>query len=297
MTALAHLAPAAAEKLALAPTDRITHLLRPRWIEYPQASRLLARLEDLLAYPRQARMPNMLIIGDTNNGKTMLVNAFRDRHPADPNLDGDAVKIPVLYIQAPPGPDERGLYNAVLTRLFEPHLRSESTDQKRDRVVALLKRVDLGMIIIDEIHHLIAGPYLRQRNCLNVLKYLGNELCVPLVGVGTAEAMMAVNIDPQLANRFIPEVLPKWTLNADYAGLLTGFERAMPLHKPSHLASRPMATKLLAMTGGCIGELSTLLNEAAKVAIQTRTECITLEMLDRCHYTPPAERKQAAARL
>jgi superfamily II DNA or RNA helicase len=36
------------------------------------------------------------------------------------------------------------------------------------------------MLIVDEIHHLLAGSATRQRQFLNVLKYLGNELKIPI---------------------------------------------------------------------------------------------------------------------
>lgn len=43
-------------------------------------------------------------------------------------VSGPVRRIGVLYIQAPPSPDERGLYNAILNRLFESYGRSEATD-------------------------------------------------------------------------------------------------------------------------------------------------------------------------
>ncbi|WP_199027913.1 TniB family NTP-binding protein [Ralstonia sp. ASV6] len=292
-----HLTPKAAEKLCLPLGDRIEHILKPRWIGYPRAQEVLDDLELLLRHPRQARMPNMLLVGETNNGKTVLIEHFLALHPADPNPNGEAVRIPVLYVQAPPGPDERGFYNAILSRLFQRLRPSESTDQKRDRTIGILRQVDLGMIVIDEIHHLLAGPLLKQRNFLNVLKYVGNELRVPLVGVGTGDAVRAVQVDLQLQNRFTPAVLPRWELNADYARLLSSFERVIPLALPSNLTERAMASRLLHMTGGTIGELSKLLNAAAIYAIKRKTERIDARALDSCGYVPPAERRAAVARV
>lgn len=292
-----HLTPKTAEKLSLSNADRIAHIRKPRWIGYPKAQAILDKLEDLLEHPMQPRMPNMLLVGETNNGKTMLVERFRQRHLAHENDDRSALVIPVLYIQAPPGPDERGLYNAILNRLFERIRASESTDQKRDRVVAILKKTDLGMMIIDEIHHLLAGPLLKQRNFLNVVKYLGNELCAPIVGVGTADALRALQIDPQLENRFTPEVLPRWELNAEFARLLASFESLLPLKNPSGLADKPMASRILAMTGGTIGELSQLLNEAAVYAIKKSVEKIDADALASCGYRPPSTRKAVASKL
>lgn len=292
-----HLTPNAAEKLALTNEERIAHILKPRWIGYPHAQRILDELEDLLSHPKQVRMPNMLLVGETNNGKTMLVNHFLQAHPADPNPEGEAIRAPVLYVQAPPGPDERGLYNAILLKLFKRQRPSESTDQKRDRVVALLKQIELGMIIIDEIHHLLAGPLLKQRNFLNVMKYLGNELCVPIVGAGTADAVRAIQIDPQVQNRFVPSVLPKWELNADFARLLMSFERVIPLKHSSDLAAKETAAQILARSGGTIGEISQLINQAAIWAIKHGHERIDGKGLTSCRYIPPSDRKMVAARL
>lgn len=296
-SAFGHLSEIAAAKAGLSSQERIAHIRKPRWIGYTRAQEILGKLEDLLNYPKQPRMPNMLLVGSTNNGKTVLVNHFRQLHPANENIGGEAIIVPVLYVQAPPGPDERGLYNAILERLFERIRPAESTDQKRGRVIGVLSRVSLGMIIIDEIHHLLAGSLIKQRNFLNVLKYLGNELCVPIVGVGTQDAVRAVQVDPQLQNRFMPELLPRWELNADFARLLASYERILPLREPSSLTERPMASRLLALSGGTIGELTLLLEAAAIQAIRSGAERIDATAIENCGYVSPSARSAAAARI
>ncbi len=297
MSSYSHLSDRAAEKLSLSNTERIQHIKKSRWIGYDRAREIITKLEDLLVHPPQPRMPNMLIVGETNNGKTMLVSKFREKHPAEENPNGEAVNIPVLYIQAPPAPDEGGIYSAILNRLFEEPRRGESITTKRDRVVAVLRRVNLGMIMVDELQHLLAGSYVKQRSCLNVLKYLGNELCIPIVGIGTAEAVRAIQTDPQLSNRFTPEVLPKWTKSSELARLLASFEKVLPLKQPSFLAAPVMATRIVDMANGTIGEMSTLLNAAAIHAIKTGEEMITAEALEACGYTSPARRKQVATTM
>lgn len=298
MSEYAHLSDITASKLELPDAERIQYIRKPRWISYPRAKAILEKLDELLDHPDQARMPNMLVIGETNNGKTAVVSRFRDQHPPDTNITGEAVKIPVLYIQAPPSPDEAGLYTAILERLFEDYPRTESKDARRNRVVSVLRRVDLGMIMVDEIHHLMAGSYVNQRNCLNVLKYLGNELRVPLVGIGTAEALRAVQTDPQLSNRFTPELLPRWKAGeADLHKLLASFERIIPLKKPSMLSTRALATQIVELCDGTIGEMSTLLNAAAVEAIKSSVEQITPVVIGRCGYVGPAKRKQVGSLL
>lgn len=292
-----HLSETAAAKLKQSNHERIQHIKKSRWIGYGKAKEILSKLEDLLVHPKQERMPNMLLVGESNNGKTKLISKFRDLHPATENLGGESVSIPVLYIQAPPTPDERGLYTAILNRLFECPAKSQATDAKRDQVVAILRRVDLGMLIVDEIHHLLAGSYVKQRTCLNVLKYLGNELCVPIVGVGTAEALRAIHTDPQLANRFKPEILSKWTMGPELVRLLASFERVIPIRLPSNLASMELANLILQRSEGTIGEISALLNAAAALAINSGDEQITAGTLNACDYVSPSHRKQAVKLL
>src|SRR5207249_11184773 len=116
-----HLHAAACAALDFPLAERIEHIRRPRWIGYPRAKQLLDKLDELLTHPKTHRMPNLLIIGDTNAGKTMLANRFVQLHPADDNPEGEAAIVAVLAIQAPPGPDASRLSNALLEALFAPY--------------------------------------------------------------------------------------------------------------------------------------------------------------------------------
>ena len=63
--------------------ERLAHLRASHWIGYGRASQALAQLEEMLAYePGQVRPRNLLIVGPTNNGKTMIAERFRRAHPA-----------------------------------------------------------------------------------------------------------------------------------------------------------------------------------------------------------------------
>src|SRR3990167_432809 len=94
-----HLNQAAKDALELSTEDRITRILTDRWIGYSQAKEVLASMEDLLSHPRNNRMPSMLIVGDSNNGKTMLAKRFCQLPPAQDNPAGEGVLVPVMYIQ------------------------------------------------------------------------------------------------------------------------------------------------------------------------------------------------------
>lgn len=167
------------------------------------------------------------------------------------------------------------------------------------QVISVLRRIDLGILIIDEINNLITGTPRNQRAFLNALKYLGNQLQVPIVGVGTPEAKIALQVDPQLSNRFRPFPLGLWNLDKEFLKLLASLERMIPLRHPSNLTEKTLAMKLHAMSEGLIGELSTLVNMAAIWAIRNakggRLEVIDITALDSCQYVSPSDRRRAGS--
>lgn len=293
----AHLSASAAEWLSLPAAERIEKIRSPRWIGYPRTKTIMAKLEDLLVWPKSHRMPNLLLVGDTNNGKTMLVQRFRSLHPAHDNPQGQGVHVPVLVIQAPPTPDEGRFYNAILELLFAPYKPNDRVDKKQAQVIKLLRYVELRILVIDEIHHILAGNLNRQRAFLNVIKYLGNELQVPIIGVGTKDAFRAIQTDPQLANRFEPALLPRWTFDADFLRLLASFERMLPLVEASNLHDTMLATKLFSMSEGYLGELSNLLTQAATYAVESGHERIDAKLIDGLRWVAPSERRRQAERM
>jgi hypothetical protein len=287
-----HLNDSAKAALELSDEDRIARVRKDRWIKYTRAEQILSKLDDLLIYPKTHRTPNLLIVGDTNNGKTMIINRFYNKHLPDDNIEADHIHFPVMVIQAPPIPDEGRFYNAILDRFAAPYRFNDRPAKKLIQVITISKQVDLRMLIIDEIQHIIAGHMSKQRQFLNVIKYLGNELRIPIIGVGTKEAHNALQTDPQLANRFEPARLPKWEIGEEYRRLLASFERALPLRKPSGLKETDIAIKLHSMSEGLIGELSTILKKAATQAIKKKTEQIDSKVLKLIDWIQPSARKR-----
>jgi len=236
----------------------------------------------------------MLIVGETNNGKTMVARRFYERHRPDLHLDQNASQVPVLLVQAPPAPDEGRFYNAILTELYSPFRVASRVDQRQLQVIRLLSAVGTRVLIIDEIHHVLAGTAAKQRTFLNMLKYLGNELMIPIIAIGTRDAFNAIHSDPQLANRFEPVTLPRWQMNEEYLRLLMSLDALIPLEKHETITESRIAAKILGMSEGTIGEISELLRVATLHAIQSGTECITSAVLEKCGYLPPSSRRRAS---
>ena len=115
---LSHLLPSAQRLARLPAEERIRHIRADRWIGYPRALAALEKLEALQAWPTKQRMPNLLLIGQTNNGKSMIVEKFRRTHPA--SSDADQEHIPVLVVQMPSEPSVIRFYVALLAAMGAP---------------------------------------------------------------------------------------------------------------------------------------------------------------------------------
>jgi putative transposon, transposition helper protein C len=109
------------------------------------------------------------------------------------------------------------------------------------------------MLIIDEIHNIIVAPVQKQKAFMVALKNLSNELMIPIILVGTADALHAINTDSQISNRFPPLVVPKWKYDRSFLSLLVSIERTLPLKKQSNMAtSKEVSNYILDYSEGYI---------------------------------------------
>ena len=284
---------------ALAEEDnesRIRRIRTDRWITYDRAEAALAAMEDLLNFPKRTRMPNLLLVGPTNNGKTMIVEKLRRAHPPIPPsaTSEGAASIPILKVQMPAGPDEARFFAAILDELGFPHMLSDRVAKRQDAAVRMLRETSVAVLVIDELQNLLSGSRLHQRRLLNLLRWLGNELRIPLIAVGTAEALHAIQSDDQLANRFEPIRLPPWRNGEEYRQLLSTLEALLPLRRPSHLANPALADKILSAAEGILGEVVSIVTRAAVRAVTAGTEAITAKLIEETGFISPSQRRRVA---
>ena len=71
----------ALELLDATDEERLAHIDKPVFIPYKHATEILAEMEDLIEHPKTNRMPNMLIVGRSNNGKTEILKELRIPRP------------------------------------------------------------------------------------------------------------------------------------------------------------------------------------------------------------------------
>lgn len=287
---LGHLHPSAQAISRLPAAERLRHVRAERWIGYSRATATLERLESLYSWPGRQRMPNLLLIGATNNGKSMIIEKFRRSHPAVSHPDRE--QIPVLAVQMPSDPTVSRFYVALQAALGAPLRPRQRLAELEQVTLTLLRTVGVRVLVIDELHNVLAGRADTRREFLNLLRFLGNELRIPLVGVGTREAYLAIRSDDQLENRFEPYTLPRWEPDEEACSLLASFAASFPLRRRSQIATPDMARYLLTRAEGTIGELTALLTDAAVAAIETGQEAINQRTLLLAPYLGPSERRR-----
>ena len=157
-----------------------------------------------------------------------------------------------------------------------------------------MRSTNVTLLIIDDLHNLLSGSRNQQRRLLNLLRWLGNELQIPLVAAGTIEALHAIHSDDQLANRFEPMALPTWHDGDEYRQLLNALEAVLPLRRPSNLADSALAGKILSAAEGILGEVITIVGRAAVSAVRAGSEAISAELIDGCGFIAPSQRRRVA---
>jgi hypothetical protein len=274
-----HLQPPYRSVARLQDEERIAWIRQERWIQYPRAERILERLADLVDYPPRDRMPCLVLYGVTGMGKTRIIQKFLRDHKSRFDEKHGRTRLPVVSIQMPPTPDERSLYEEILAGMGGIFTDGSGVTTLRHRIRLLARQLEVRMLIIDEIHSILAGTFREQRIALNAIRFLANDLRIPLVCVGTHEANQALMTDQQLADRFEAAELPAWEDDAAFEQLLLSFESVLPLHLPSEFRDPKVRQRILSLSEGVLVRICRLLDTAATEAIRSSRERIELSLL------------------
>jgi Bacterial TniB protein len=226
---LSHLVGSARQQAFESTSTRVRLVQEARWISHVRAQQVLEELQWRYEFPVCSRMPCLLVYGDSGMGKTMVIEKFAREHPIKVDAQHGIAKRDILILQMPPAPDERRFYAKLLESLHAPFSPSARLVALEIVALRLLRKIELKMLVIDEVHQMLAGTYREQRRALNLLKSLTNELMIPVVVVGTEDALHAVQTDSQVASRFDPIRRARWTESEAFRNFLVAFGKLLPL--------------------------------------------------------------------
>jgi len=262
----------------LSRTERSSYVLEDRWVNYPAGSKVLNELQYTLERPQCNRPLGMAVIGDSNNGKTEILKRFIQINQTK-RFD-DRANVRILDIEAPPTPHLGHLYSKMLGRIGDPRAESGTVGLRLERMLILLRRLEVESLVLDEIHNVLAGSHVQQRGFMNMLKHISNELKAPVIISGTEEVSNVIGTDFQILSRYPIFRLPQWVPDNNMAEFLYRLEGSLPLREESNIWK--MTTEIYKLSGGVVGNFVSIIKRAAFDSIKSGEEKITLEALQHC---------------
>jgi hypothetical protein len=235
-------------------------------------------------------MPSLIVYGDSGMGKSMLVDKFRADCAMACAAGPTSNPSKLLVVELSGRPTERRLFSQILSAVEAPQSpRASIVDMERG-AINTLRDVGVQILVLDEIHNLLAGSWREQRIVLNTLRFLSNELKLSLVCFGIMEARDAINGDVQLARRFDAVTLPRWAAGKEFEQLVLAIVRNLPLREPSVVTVKGLR-RVLQMSGGVSSRIFRMLNDLAIEAIEKGEERITDNAVET--YKPVSENEVA----
>jgi Bacterial TniB protein len=240
------------------------------YIAYPRFSALLKEIERIHMESKYKSEPLcMMITADTGAGKSTLIDKYKNKWL--PEYDEEGVCIPVLVAEVPLPATISALLSALLNALGALNPSRGKVEDRRRRLIELLKRCQVQLIILDEFQHLIErGTPNKIANVADWIKSLINESGLPFLLVGVPSAKTLLHQSEQLARRFKirRELCPlDYVKNPDeFTKLLKFFDSKLPFDYPAGLAEPKLALPIFLASKGVFGHLSTLLQEGCELA-------------------------------
>jgi len=272
--------------------ERLNYLNdRPAFIKHSKYEKLSNKLDELLYSPPTNRIRSLLLVGNSNNGKTeMVLNYINSKEKYDEN--DILVEKPIMYIQSPNRASIQELFDSIFMNLYVPYSKNESLVERTHKIKYYFDRFEINMLIIDEIQNALIGSITKQKEFMSGIKNLSNTLKKPIVLVGTPKGVSLVYNDHQLKSRFVPTKIKNWEFNDDYFSLLYAIELILPLKKPSLIyEDNKLAQDILELSDGLIGDIITIIYLLAKYAIQNGDERIKRDMIKKINYIPAWEKE------
>jgi hypothetical protein len=295
MSDLSHLAEDYRERAMWADNERIAWIRMDRWLGFPKAENVRTTLDTMLRYPPRTRMPCLLIYGQTGMGKSRIVERFEAGNPRGFHDTTETATIPVVAVQLPPQPTDGEFYGEVLEKLGAGFAGRGDVQRARQLTRRIMGQVGARMLILDEINHMLACTPRQQRVFLNTLRYLANDLQIPIVCTGNHEARAALLTDAALAERFDAVELVRWQNDEPFRLLMVTFAAILPLRKRSQLEEERCRTAILDLSDGNTGRIFRLVETLAVRAIENGAERIETGDLDADDLVLPSVSMKALA--
>lgn len=268
--------------------ERIRCVLGDTIIVHPRLAEILNEVDWMIREPAGFRARGLMVHASPGNGKSAIAEILKRRYPVTANAVAADCKPPdcAISISLAGARATKAVLVRMLDSLKCPIGRGSIAEQEL-RVHDVLRRCGCRLLILDETQDMLKGCESEQFRVIDVLKHLMNQLRLPILALGTADAVDAFRVDAHMQARFKPIELPAWSAGEEFAGFLRKYEEALPLKKRSNLDSPLIMKYLVAYGEGVLDPMLRRIKAAAVQAMVDGSERITLELLRTAPDRPP----------
>lgn len=283
-----HLNPRARALVELPLAERIRSVLGDTIVIHPRLAEILNEADWMIREPAGFRARGLMVHASPGNGKSAIAEILKRRYPVTASAVASDCTPPdcAIDISLAGARTTKAMLVRMLDSLKCPIGRGSITEQEL-RVHDVLRRCGCRLLILDETQDMLKGREAEQFRVIDVLKHLMNQLRLPILALGTADAVDAFRIDGHMQARFKPIELPAWSAGEEFAAFLRKYQEALPLRKRSNL-DNPLIMKFLVTIGeGVLDPMLRRIKAAAIQAMVDGSERITLELLRTAPDRPP----------
>ncbi len=266
--------------------DRI-QMVEKLYIHFPRNIAALSAIKDCHYHAQLSKeSEGMIIQGDTGAGKTTVVKLYMRDYPR--NVTEEVTIVPVLYANVPVPATCKSLVTALLKAIGDPAPDRGSQISQTLRLKRYMEACKVELLILDEFQHFQDRDSLKVlKTVSDWLKVLMDETGVPIVlaGLPYSHTILDSENNEQLRRRFAVRIeLDPFRFNTsrerqDFRRFLNIIDEKLPLAASSDLADPGTALCIYEATNGVVAHVMKLLRRATVIALESKCERLSLEML------------------
>lgn len=254
-------------------------------VRHPKYEEAMQTIEEVFRMRNSVGICNHLFcIGPSGTGKSTIKKQLREKYPAI--ACEDRICRPYICSDTPSKPTVGNMAEELLMELGEPNYSRGSVAQKTNRVLALLKQLDVKLVVLDELQHFI--DHGNKRSAIEVSDWLkrlidNSDACFVLMGLERAGQILRAN--EQLRRRFSQQVtlmpfsIDKKAEAGVFARVFHHLDTQLGLEQPIELT--PMLIKQLHFaTNGIMDYMVKLLIGAFKLSALKQRKQISVDVLE-----------------
>ncbi|TNE65827.1 MAG: hypothetical protein EP335_04475 [Alphaproteobacteria bacterium] len=252
--------------------QRIYYLRQDTWWDTEASKIILDALEDHLAMPPNNRPRCMLVLAESNMGKSALAAEFCRRHPKWRDEESGTLHRPVILVELKLPLTAEYFLIELLKAAGLPSEEKTYTQLFRC-VTSQIAPLNPSLILVDEAQRLLKARQDARQAILELIKTLSTILKRPVVALATPSADVLWAKDDQLSRRFIRYELPPWKLDGELQCLVKTILDNMPMREgydDSIYQQEAILNEIVALRRDTGGILAIIQDTAATVLKQGR---------------------------